>query len=77
MINTLNVATQGYLPFNTSIAAATLGWLGNIPLGIFIDNNVALWTLSKYGRSWNMSSISEAWNISNQKTIWKLPKEED
>ena len=72
-INTLKVATQGYLPSQTSLSLATLGWLGIIPLAIFFTDQT--WILAKQDTSWNLQLQNTNWTLHAERIKWKLNPE--
>lgn len=71
MINTLNVASQGYLPDKTSLSAATLGWLGTT-LNAFIENNEFVWLLNAKDDSWNLINQNTAWFLNQHNIEWTV-----
>ena len=75
-INTLNAATQGYLPSKTPLSMSTLGWLGQIA-SLFIEDNIFSWSLRQNKTDWNITRSGESWNMYSRKTVWKVPKEEE
>jgi hypothetical protein len=76
MINTLNVATRGYLPSRTPLSVSVQGWLGSIgsQFKLFNEN---VWELTTKGTNWTMSRNQENWNITAQRIKWNVVLDEE
>lgn len=81
MINTLNIATQGYLANQTPLSLATLGWITDVVGDYFFPSNAFIWSLGiqntiwdtpAQGIEWNLSSYKRQWNTALINTKWSL-----